>query len=301
MTRIETANQNTVPFPTDSLYADHLLNFPAQKGIDFEDIPVLGSLPGLLQSVWNNLGIDVRFMRNGAKMPENAHQFFPVGLAYSKSPGQLVVVNSRDIRKPKLNDAERLHFLSSLADFLGDVYRWQEAVRGYEDDLSANFTLCPCEPTLYSILKESAKLVDCCAAALYMLDSQQKTLKMRACWGLPEERLLEPAKPLHDSTADVEAILGQAVIINEDYLFEAWQVQEHFETAVCVPVMSQQMILGTLWLYSDRRRDFTDHELRMMEYIAGRLVAELEKAALLKIKSMPAALPSCGQSGQETG
>ena len=276
--------QKPVPFPKSSFYESQLLDLSGSQGtLDYEDVPLFGSLPELLHSLWQHLGLDVQFIRTGGTLPDIAEETFSIGISGGQSPGQLVLLPSQDIRKPKLVGQERHRFLTALAQLLGDAYRWQQALRQYEETQAIPMDIAHLlqnRESLFQLLKESAKLVDCCAASLYLLDSQKKTLKLRSCWGLPEERLLDPPKPLHESIADIEAILGQAVVVNEDYLFETWRVPEDFPMAVCLPVISQQTVWGTLWLFSDRRRDCTEHELNLMRYITGRLVAELEKSAL---------------------
>ena len=273
-----------VSFETLSFYDTHLLDLQRFKEmLDHEDIPLFGSLPELLQSLWQHLGLDVRFVRTGGTQPDTAEETFRIGMSGGQSPGQLAVLPSRDIRKPKLVGQERYQFLTALAQFLGDAYRWQQALRQYEETQAGTIDLPPIQrqgESLLLLLKESAKLANFCAASLYLLDSQKKMLKLRSCWGLPEERLLDPPKPLHESLADVEAILGQIVVINEEYLLEMWRTPEDFPMAVCLPVMSQQSIWGTLWLFSDQCRDCTEHELSLVEYISKRLAAELEKLAL---------------------
>jgi hypothetical protein len=276
--------QNSVPFEAVSVFDNHLLDLQRFKEtLDHKDIPLFGSLPELLQSLWLHLGLDVRFVRNGGTLPGAVEESFRIGISGGKSPGQLVLMPSRDIRKPKLVGQERHRFLSALTQFVGDAYRWQQALRQHEEEQAVSVDLPAVQrhgETLHQLLKESAKLADFCAASLYLLDSKQKMLKLRSCWGLPEERLLDPPKLLHDSIADVEAILGQIVVVNEDYLLETWRVPEDFPMAVCLPIMSQQCIWGTLWLFADQRRDCTEHELNLMEFIAGRVATELEKLSL---------------------
>ena len=286
--------QKKAAFEANSIYDSHLLDLQRFKDtLDYRDIPLFGSLPELLQSLWQHLGLDVRFVRTGGTLPEGAKETFRVGISGGQSPGQFVLMSSRDIRKPKLVGQERHRFLTALAQFVGDAYRWQQTLRQYEEvqAISADVPSVKRQESLHQLLKESAKLADFSAASLYLLDSQQKMLKLRSCWGLPEERLLDPPKPLHDSLADVEAILGQIVVVNEDYLMEMWRVPEDFPMAVCLPVMSQQSIWGTLWLFSDQRRDCTEHELSLMEYITERLATELEKSALLRRREQYADIP----------
>jgi hypothetical protein len=279
-------SQEPVSYQMLSFYDNNLVDLQrCKETLDHGDIPLFGSLPELLQSLWQHLGLDVRFIKNGGTLPDAIEESFTIGVSGGQSPGQLILLPSQDIRKPKLVGQERHKFLTALAQFLGDAYRWQQALRQYEEAQAVSVSVPSVQrhgESLYQLLKESAKLADFCAASLYLLDSSQKTLKLRSCWGLPEERLLDPPKSMYDSLADVEAILGQVVVVNEDYLFEAWKVPEDFPMAVCLPVMSPQCIWGTLWFFSDQRRDCTEHELNLLEYITGRLAAELEKASLLR-------------------
>lgn len=271
-------------------YDKHLRTFPALRPLlDYEDVPFFSSLPELLRSIRLTLGLDVRFIRAGGTLPTITAQCFTVKVEGGKSPGCLVLLPVENPQHCRMNPSEQQKFLNALAMLLGDAYRWQQLFRKYEEELAAFIPAPPLEPnekrfteTLFNILKEGAAILCCNASAFYTLDAQSNTLKLRSCWGLPEERLLEPPIMLHDSLADLEAVLGQAVILNDDYLFETWGAHEDFASAVCVPVMSPMSILGTLWFYCNKKRNFSDYDQRLMELITGRLAAELERAALLR-------------------
>jgi len=60
-----------------------------------------------------------------------------------------------------------------------------------------------------------------------------------------------------------------------------WRCPEDFPSAVCVPVASPTIPLGTLWVFSETPRDFTPQETNLIEIIAGRLAADLEREMLL--------------------
>jgi hypothetical protein len=49
-----------------------------------------------------------------------------------------------------------------------------------------------------------------------------------------------------------------------------------------VPVSSPTNPLGTLWLFADERRDFSSAQTNLLEVIAGRLAADLEREMLLR-------------------
>ena len=129
---------------------------------------------------------------------------------------------------------------------------------------------------LQSLLKSTAKALDCHAATLYTLEDNCKTLKVRSVWGVPEERLLAPSRNLRDALGDAEGLLGQAVIADEPFLVEEWQVPEPFPVAVCVPIASISATLGTLWVFSnDEAREFQERDCQILELAAGRIALEL--------------------------
>lgn len=269
---------------------DHLRSFPTPKPLlDYEDVPFFGSLPELLRSLRTTLGLEVEFVRAGGKLPDLMARCFTVRIENGKSPGCLVLRPSKKPSKCLLTPSAQEDFLTSLSYLLGDAYRWQQTLRKYQEELSSLVPLPSIHPndvsftdTLFNILKESTKILGCHASSLYTLDSKENTLHLRSCWGLPEERLLGEPRPLHDSLADLEAILGQVVVLNDDFLFEAWGAPEDFQSAACVPITSPVSVIGTLWFFSDERRDFSEKDVRIMEIVTGRLAAELERAALLR-------------------
>ena len=72
-----------------------------------------------------------------------------------------------------------------------------------------------------------------------------------------------------------EALLGHAVVLENTGSMPGWNAPEDFAAAVCVPVSSSTTILGTLWVFCDETRDFTDHETSMVEIVAGKIASDL--------------------------
>ena len=134
---------------------------------------------------------------------------------------------------------------------------------------------------LQAVLKGGAQAIGCDAAALYMLDEGTTQLKLRSAWGLPRDRFTDPARPLAGATADLEALLGHAVVLGERMMHEGWNVPEPFESAVCVPVSGPMTPLGTLWMFCNQQRDYSGRETNLVEIIAGRLASDLEREMLL--------------------
>jgi phosphoserine phosphatase RsbU/P len=134
---------------------------------------------------------------------------------------------------------------------------------------------------LEAILKGGADAVGCQAAGLYLLDETTTTLKLRAAHNLPVEKLLEPARPLRGSMADLEALVGHAVVLEDTSILAHWKCPEDFPAAICVPISGSSAPLGTLWLFADQNRDFTSEQTNLVEIIAGRISADLEREMLL--------------------
>src|SRR5690606_35029530 len=134
---------------------------------------------------------------------------------------------------------------------------------------------------LEAALRGGAQAVGCQAAALYLLDDATTQLKRRSAWGLPIDRFTRPARLLEGATADLEALAGHAIVLADPSVCAEWPRPEAFPAAVCVPVSSATMPLGTLWMFSARSRDFRDEEVNVVEIVAGRIATDLEREVLL--------------------
>jgi hypothetical protein len=135
---------------------------------------------------------------------------------------------------------------------------------------------------LEGALKAASQAIHAEAAGLYLLDAGTTELKLRSCWGLPKTRLTEPARSLKAAVGDLEALSGHAVVLDNPRLFDAWNVPErNYAHAVCIPVASPTAPLGTLWVFGGEPRILDDRDTQLLEIVAGRVSAELERAMLL--------------------
>lgn len=185
------------------------------------------------------------------------------------------------------------HKVQRLAETLAEVVREldlaRDAVWRCEADLAAGVPVTPhgneqqhLAARLEAALKGGAQAVGCQAAALYLLDDATTELKLRACWGLPKQRLLALPRPLRGAMADLEALVGHAVVLEDTSLLPQWRVPEPYDSAVCVPVSSPTEPLGTLWMFCDHPRDFSPQQTNLVEIIAGRVASELQREMLLR-------------------
>ncbi len=176
----------------------------------------------------------------------------------------------------------------SIADVLSELFETRRVLWQREAELAAGVPLVPhreeekhLAARLEAALRAGAEAVGGAAIALYLLDEATSELKLRSAWGLPFDRLVAPARPLQGAVADLEALLGHAVVLDNDQVMQMWKVPEDFATAACVPVSTPTSLLGTLWVFCNERRTFSDSETNMLEVVAGRVAADLEREMLL--------------------
>lgn len=177
---------------------------------------------------------------------------------------------------------------AALAGLVGELFSVEQALVEREAELAAHLAVSPrpdedrrlaavLEATLASVVRH----LGCRAAGLYLLDDATTELKLRAAHGLPRSRLARPARPLAVAKADLEALLGHAVVLESTESYRRWNLPENFPSAVCLPVASGTSVLGTLWLFDTAPRPFADADVNVAEIAAGRLAAELERHVLL--------------------
>ncbi|MBR3218720.1 MAG: GAF domain-containing protein [Thermoguttaceae bacterium] len=170
------------------------------------------------------------------------------------------------------------------SDFSDKDDFYQRHLRPFPQERPAAFASWPPEVArlISMILRRGTRQIDCQAAGLYLLDERTSFLKLCGSWGPLERSAEHPIRPLSSATADLEALLGNAVVLNEPFLREKWNAPEQYETSLCIPVADDQTLLGTIWFVSDKKRDFTSAELEKLELIAAKVALEIKRASLIK-------------------
>jgi len=257
------------------------------------DIENVASLPGLLKAFEEATGWSLSCHR-GPKPIQPAEYAWsaPADPGVGTTPGHVRFRLARSASAASDSSPapkSLCQFASALETFLTEALKTQHALWEREAELAAAVpvVLRPDQRSqlaarLRSVLRGGAEAVGCQAAALYLLDEATTTLKLRSSWGLPRERLTDPPRPLRGALADLEAMLGHAVVLEDTGLFQQWNPPENFPAAACVPVATPATILGTLWVFCNSRRDFNDRETNILEVVAGRLAADLEREILVR-------------------
>ena len=213
----------------------------------------------------------------------------PVKPGVGIAPGhiKLLAKLGQDGPSPTLS-AEVKSLATAIGGLWGEVLRTRNSLWQREAELAAGAPVRAradeaqhLAVRLEAVLAAGAESLGCQAAALYLLDAGTSELKLRASWGIARRQLTEPARPLRGAAADLEALLGHAVVMNDPALFDFWRVPQPCGAAVCVPVSSPTIPLGTLWMFADAQRDFSDQETNLLEIVAGKLAGDLERETLL--------------------
>lgn len=197
-------------------------------------------------------------------------------------------------RGPREPDASRLpleqaaSLAEALAGLADDLDQTQQALRQREAELAAAVPVvrprhadAELADRLEAILHVGAETIGCVAAGLYLLDDATTSLGLRACWNLPDERFVGDARPLATALGDLEALCGHAVSVEDSSIDASWNPPELFPAFICVPVSSSRVPLGTLWFFAPATRTFSDHDVGVVEALAGRLAVELERESVL--------------------
>ena len=133
---------------------------------------------------------------------------------------------------------------------------------------------------LQESLHRASELTGSDAAALYLLDDTTSELKMRSCWGMPTAALTKPPRELRGSLADLEALMGNAVLLENTSLAPEWHCPEDYAAALCVPIGSPTMPHGTLWLWSDHVRDFSTADIDAAKAAGDKILVDIERSVL---------------------
>lgn len=191
------------------------------------------------------------------------------------------------IEVPSVSMQRAQQLLNSIERLVERLERAEETVRRQEAELATAIGISSnsdrqreTADRLESILDSVCRSVGAVAGAVYLLNDETTSLKMRSCIGLPPSRLTEPPRELAGSLADLEALLGNAVLLSDIAMMPEWPSPEDFASALVVPIGSSTMPHGTMWFWSDKSRSYSATEIEVANLAAGRVMSEIEQSVL---------------------
>ncbi len=106
-------------------------------------------------------------------------------------------------------------------------------------------------------------------AATYLLDADTRYLTLGPFCGAQSELANVGVRMLQQATADLEALTGHVVTLTTVDRVKQCNAPMDAASAVCVPLVTQDTPIGTLWFLFDSPRVFDDSELMLIELIAA--------------------------------
>lgn len=134
---------------------------------------------------------------------------------------------------------------------------------------------------IYITLQRAIEAAGFDAAAIYMLDDDTQYLNTRAVVGLPEDRLSGEPRLLRGSRADLEALVQDAVLMDDlrGPMGPTWNAPEAAGAAVCTALLKGDLPLGTLWLFADEPRPLDQSVGAIAQLASAQISLELGAAA----------------------
>ena len=190
---------------------------------------------------------------------------------------------------PRSNWTAAGELAGAIAQLLGELHVAREELRKREAELAAGVPVIEREPTR----APSGRAVGSraprrrsghrlpCGGGVSVGFGHHRIEAARRLWAAPRAADRGSA-PLRTATADLEALAGHAVVMKNRAIRAEWNAPEAAAAAVCVPMSTAAIPLGTLWVFSARERDFSDEEVNLVEIVAGRLASDLEREVLMQ-------------------
>jgi GAF domain-containing protein len=209
---------------------------------------------------------------------------------WSVAEGRWVLAKDLDPNHPATLSLEQVrHLLGPIQSLARRLHRTEQIVRRQHAELATgiHFTLDANEQSQLAdrwqrTLGDAALAMGMQAASMYLLTEDHQSLQPRAAWGSLEGVLIQAPRPLRGARADLEALLGKAVLLRGEDTQIAWARPEPFPAAICVPVGTESTPLGTLWFWSDRPRDFDRRDIAIATMAADQMVGALQQFQMVR-------------------
>ena len=115
-------------------------------------------------------------------------------------------------------------------------------------------------------------------AAVYLLDDETHNLILiDCCTNTSALNDADEIRSLQFSTADLEALTGHVVTLESRQRMEYWNAPIEAQSGICVPLISNDMPIGTLWFAFESPLQQADSQSSLCEVIADRVVDYLTR------------------------
>ena len=123
------------------------------------------------------------------------------------------------------------------------------------------------------ILATAATALSADWTAIYLLDDEtQNLILIDQCSQSDRFQQADEIRNLKYSTADLEALTGHVVMLESSQRMEYWNAPVNARAGICVPLISNDIPMGTLWFSFENELEATQHRSALCEVIADRVV-----------------------------
>ncbi|MEM6471235.1 MAG: SpoIIE family protein phosphatase [Planctomycetota bacterium] len=181
---------------------------------------------------------------------------------------------------------------AELAEFGAALTREIETLQGIikrqEIELAASASASIASPDadqattqVYETLQHALTATGFDSAAIYLLDEETEFLKARAIVGLPNDRLSAEPRPLRGSRADLEALVQDAVLMDDlrGPMGKTFDSPESAGAAICIALKKGDLPIGTLWLFSESPQPLDRSHVAIAKLVATQITLELSTAS----------------------
>lgn len=224
---------------------------------------------------YENATTDKRLANRDAKKAEGIGSILSVpGMDKGRMVGILTVYTKESRKFSK----DEIDFLSILAEQGGSAIEIANLIRKLRNSTQIFLKLAASiseslnvKTILQAMTQDLVESLDIKAAAVRLLDEDQRTLKSVASFGLSEQYLNKG--PILADKNIAEALKGKTIAINNVFEDKGIQYKEEKKaegivSMLYVPIKAKNDIIGILIIYSGSKRKFTEDEVLLVTALA---------------------------------
>ena len=137
--------------------------------------------------------------------------------------------------------------------------------------------------TLQEILRACVQLTEFRGACFFLLDPKTQALNIRGAYDLDSTQVPQRKRDLSAMPPDLKALTDGFTILHRSISAEAAEwLPDGYSTGLGIAVQSENVPLGTLWLFDRRTRTPDDSETELLLSLGVQLAQILERVVLLR-------------------
>ena len=136
--------------------------------------------------------------------------------------------------------------------------------------------------TLQEILRACVQLTEFHGACFFLLDPKSNSLNIRGAYELDSTQVPYRKRDLSQIPPDLKVLTDGSVLLSRDQPDAAEWLPDGYSIGLGISVQSENVPLGTVWVFDRRRRTPNDRELQLLLSLGTHLAQILERVVLLR-------------------